>query len=322
MGQRLRVIVIDASAAARAEIAAALSTLPAAMMGDADCGVEAVRLAEETHPDVAFVSLAGSPDRALQTIRALASSEDVGRVVAYGVPATGSPVRDLVTAGVQDYLPGRLTTEALWETLWGSADVASPATNLQDGAQGRIITVFGAKGGIGKTTVATNLGALLAAQAGTSALLMDMDTRFGDAGLMLDMEPRYTAIDLAQEVATLERQQFKDALVRHESGLAVLPAPASIEQWGAVTADQMHDLITYASRLFDYVILDTPGVFNDLVDMAVGTAHRIIVMSTLDIASIRNTVPRARGVGGGPDPGGSHRPHVEPHQPVDGAGPE
>lgn len=291
MVRRTRVIVIDASAADRAEVLAALSTLPAAVMGDAGYGVEAAHLAEETHPEVAYVSLAGPRERALQTIRALQSSADVERVVAYGVARDPAALRELLATGAQDYLPGRPTPEALRGTLSASADWERPTTSAAPGGvQGRVITVFGAKGGIGKTMVATNLGTLLAAQAGVSVLLMDMDTRFGDAGLMLDVEPRYTVVELAQAVETLERGQFKEALARHESGLELLPAPPSIDEWGEVSADQMHALITFASRLFDYVILDTPGVFNDLVDMAVATAQRIVVMSTLDTASVRNTV--------------------------------
>ena len=168
-------------------------------------------------------------------------------------------LRELVAAGVNHYLPGRLTTEALEQTLWADEDVANAPVDLYQETHGHVITVFGAKGGIGKITVSTNLGALLAAEAGVSVLLMDMDTRFGDAGLILDVEPRPTVTDLARTVATLERQESRNALVYHESGLAVLPAPASIEQWGAITPEQMHDLIIYATRLFDYVILDTRG---------------------------------------------------------------
>lgn len=286
-------LLVDGSATRRASVRTTVQQLPAIVVGEAGYGVRAIRIAEEADPDVVLISLSGPRDRALRTLRALQASD------ALILPLIDVPdraiLRDLLALDIRDWLPGSPSAEALREAFRGNAPagvVEDAGATVQEIAnpRGSVITVFGAKGGIGKTTVATNLSALLALETELSVLLIDMDTRFGDVGLMLDLVPKTSVVELAQNVGVLDRETFKGALSEHETGLRVLAAPTSVEQWGAVTAMQMHDLIEFAARLFDVVILDTPGVFNDLVDMAVGTADQIIVMSTLDTTSLRNTV--------------------------------
>lgn len=273
---------------------AALHELPVTVMGGDGYGVAATYLVEETQPDVVFISMAGPRDRALRTVAALQANDQVGRVIVYAVAEDRDLVRELVAAGVREWLPGRPTVAGLRQALFADeaprSDGRKSGGAPRDDSRGRVITVFGAKGGIGKTTVATNLGALLAAEASVSVLLIDMDTRFGDVGLMLDIEPRYSVVQIANEIEQLTRTQFKAAVAEHSSGLDVLPAPTSIEDWGSVSARQMHDLINFAARLYDVVLLDTPGIFNDLVDMSVSTADEIVVMCTPESTCLRSTV--------------------------------
>ena len=294
MNRQLRVLLVDGSAARRSAVRNVVDDLPATVVGEAGYGVRAIRVAEETRPDVVLVSLAGPRDRALRTLRALQACD--AKIFTLIDSPDRTLLRDLLALDVREWLPGIPTAETLRQAL--SGQVAPGGTLDQTGRtldqianpRGNVVTVFGTKGGIGKTTVATNLGALLAVEAGLSVLLIDMDTRFGDVGLMLNVAPGHTVVQLAQNVADLDRRSFKESVALHESGLHVLAAPTSVEQWGAVSATQMHALIEFAARLYDMVVLDTPGVFNDLVDMAVGTADQIVVMSTLDTTSLRNTV--------------------------------
>ena len=88
-------------------------------------------------------------------------------------------------------------------------------TPLNEPPRGTVLTVFGAKGGIGKTTIATNLAASVA-QAGLNVIVMDMDTQYGDVAGLLGVEPRYTVVDLALRAAQLDQRTLRRALVQHE----------------------------------------------------------------------------------------------------------
>src|SRR5207237_3095201 len=93
------------------------------------------------------------------------------------------------------------------------------------GRQGRIVTVFSPKGGTGKTVMATNLAASLAKHQGKRTLLLDLDLQFGDAAIMLGLEPEKTIYDLVVAPGELDSEKLAGYTTRHVRGLDILPAP-------------------------------------------------------------------------------------------------
>ena len=153
---------------------------------------------------------------------------------------------------------------------------------------GTVITVVGARGGIGKSTIATNLAASIASFADRTVLVMDMDTGYGNVALMLNVKPRSTITDIAAH-DDLTESTLRSALQRHESGAFVLAAPDGPGPWARVTAVQIQELVRFAARFFDYVVLDTSGIFTDIVASAMGVADRVMVVNSLDMASTKQT---------------------------------
>jgi pilus assembly protein CpaE len=90
---------------------------------------------------------------------------------------------------------------------------------------GHVITVFSPKGGTGKTVVSTNLAAALAKREGRRTLLLDLDLQFGDAAIVLGMEPEKTIYDLVVAPGELDPEKLAGYVTRHASGLDVLAAP-------------------------------------------------------------------------------------------------
>ncbi len=156
-------------------------------------------------------------------------------------------------------------------------------------AAGVVLTVFGAKGGIGKSTIATNLATAITGRTDHSVLIIDLDTRFGDIAIMMDIDAPVTLADLASNIDTLDRQTFRNALTEHESGVYVLSAPKHPREWRSMSPDQLRLVVQMAARLFDYVILDTPGALNDVVSMAVEEATQLILVTSLDMSSIKDS---------------------------------
>ena len=171
---------------------------------------------------------------------------------------------------------------------------AVPAREVKDNERGNptragvVLTVFGAKGSIGKSTIATNLASLIAARSDLSVLLMDMDTRFVDVALMMDLEPRNTISDLTA-LEEVDRLALRDSVLQHEFGTCVLAAPRHPSEWALISSERVKAIIELSARQFDYIILDTSGTFNDIVATAIEAADRVIVVTSLDMASIKDT---------------------------------
>jgi len=154
---------------------------------------------------------------------------------------------------------------------------------------GMVITVFGAKGGIGKTTISTNIATALAQQSGASVVLMDMDPHFGDVAMMLDSRADTNIVSAARDIDKLDRTTIRRYLTRHPSGISVLPAPASATEWDVVGTTEIERIVQLLAQTHDYVILDTPGAFNEIVALSLDLATVVLLITSLDLASIKDT---------------------------------
>ena len=290
MGRNPLVMIIDEDAIFRQELQGMLTPARLAVVADCGYGVEAASLAEELKPDLILASIEEPVARAIQTVEAVRSIRPEAPVIAYSSSTELPLVRQAMHAGVRDLLAhpfkaGELLTaiEAVMRTVPSGGEAAPPQS------AGTVLTVFGAKGGIGKTTITTNIATAIARDTDSSVLVMDLDTRFGDVAIMLDIEPAVTVAEMAAQVATLDRATFKAALVEHSSGVFVLPSPKHPNDWRQVQAEDIKELARFASRMFDYVILDTPGAFNDIVGAALEVVVFVFFFTSVDMASIKDT---------------------------------
>lgn len=244
---------------------------------------------------VVFAAVDGSVEQGLSDIERLVATVPGVRVVAYTPVSDVRLMRRVLNSGIDDLLPLPFDTAEVREALAVDTLGDREATD-DDGpgprpAGGSIITVFGAKGGIGKTTIATSLASVLALDTDLSVLVVDMDTRFGDIAMMLNIEPAFTMTDLIGRVeGGVTDAELSEALTRHESGAYVLAAPKHPSEWSLIDPAQVQALVRRAAEQFDVVILDTPGAFTDLVAASIEVADTVLMISSLEVASIKDTV--------------------------------
>ena len=152
---------------------------------------------------------------------------------------------------------------------------------------GRVVTVFAAKGGVGKTTVATNLAVELAA-GGARVLLVDLDLAFGDVAISLALMPQRSSVDLVAMSGNLDAQGLASVVTAHDSGLHALCAPAHPGDAERIPATSVTELLRVARRIYDFVIIDTPQAFTEHVLAALDSSDVTILLGTLDIPAIKN----------------------------------
>jgi pilus assembly protein CpaE len=164
---------------------------------------------------------------------------------------------------------------------------APTATDGRSGP-GRVFTVFCPKGGTGKTVLATNLAAALARLEGRRTLLLDLDLQFGDAAVVLGMEPERTVADLMIAPGKLDGEKLASYTVPHASGLELLAAPIRPEDAELVTEANLTQLLEIARERFDVVVVDTPPFFHAPLLATLDRTDLLLLLCGLDVPTLRN----------------------------------
>ncbi len=291
-----RILVVDQDFETRAELQKGLVRASFIVVGGVGYGAEALSLAAELRPNVVLVGIEDPPARALQTIESLAELLPDSPIVAYSSQTDSESARRAVVSGARDYLTKPLKTEEVIKAVQTALSQQERRRALLSGesivgpkSAGMVITVFGAKGGIGKTTMATNLATAFVTINAGNAVLVDMDTIFGDAAMMLDVPAEASLVDAAEKADELDRESLGSYLVRHSSGVRVLPAPFEPIDWRNVSSEAVDKVLTLLAQTHDFVIIDCPATFTDLVAVALEQSTVVLLLTSLDITSIKDT---------------------------------
>jgi len=153
--------------------------------------------------------------------------------------------------------------------------------------EGKVVTVFSAKGGVGKTTFSTNLSSYLAST-GAKVLVVDLDLAFGDVGISLQMLPQNSIVDLVGMAGHLDEQGLESVVTRHESGLDAACAPAEPSDADRIPGSIISELLRVAKRSYDFVVVDTPPAFTEHVLAAFDNSDLLVLIATLDIPAVKN----------------------------------
>lgn len=236
------------------------------------------------------------PHVALDIALDLATEERIARphlsVVLVRLRVDTSVLRNALRAGVREVVKvedaagladacGDL--EELGRQLLPSAE---PPSERRGDSPAQVITVFSAKGGCGKTTLATNLAAATA-RAGKSTCLVDLDLTFGDVAISLQLATTHT-IGEAVALRRLDETAVRGLVTHHSEHLDALLAPVEPGAAESVSATLVSDLVTALKQSYDVVIVDTPAAFSDQALAAFDGTDHFLLVATLDVPAIKN----------------------------------
>src|SRR6476620_5672100 len=156
------------------------------------------------------------------------------------------------------------------------------------GRHGKIVTVFSPKGGTGKTVIATNLAAACAKYEGRKTLLLDLDLQFGDAAIMLGVDPEKTIYDLVVAPGELDSEKLAGYTTKHACGLEVLPAPLRPEDAELVTEAKLGRLLEVARESFDVIVVDTSPFFHGPMLATLDRTDELLLLAGLDVPTLKN----------------------------------
>lgn len=295
--KKIRVLIVDDVADTCENIRCLLNFEPRIeVVGEARNGEEAVSKAEKLRPDVVLMDINMPVLDGIAATEAISCRVNGCAVIIMSVQGEQEYLRQAMVAGAREYIIKPFTSDELISSIYRVYDmeqrrqvnIQEIALGQQKAARGQVVTVFSTKGGVGKSTIAVNLAVSLAHEFGFSVAIIDLDLQFGDVAVLLNMTPRQTISDLAAEFNHLDEELLDAYLTRHSSGVRVLAAPSRPEYAEMVTSEHVEKVIKLLQKSYDYIIIDTPGIFNDPSMVALDYAHQILLILSLDLPTLKN----------------------------------
>jgi pilus assembly protein CpaE len=191
--------------------------------------------------------------------------------------------------GAKEFLTQPVRAEDLISAL-GRISAAKYGTGDGRGRTCHVIAVCGSTGGVGSTSLAVNVGCILAREERNSAVLVDLDMALGDADVCLDSIPDYTLLDVAQNIGRLDFALLKRSLTKHHSGLYLLPRPVQLQDASHISPDDLTRVLGLLKASFTHMILDLSKSYGPLDQVALKTAKDVLVVTQLDLPCLRNVV--------------------------------
>lgn len=151
---------------------------------------------------------------------------------------------------------------------------------------GHLVTVFSTKGGVGKSLMAANIAVTLADQ-GRSVCIVDLDVNNGDIAIMLQLTPMRTLNDLAAFHGEIDLDSIETLVTPYSKTLGVVAAPVHLDSPDQATNEDIGKLLDLLVRVYDYVVVDTSGVFDDHALTALDRTDTLVLVGTLDIPALK-----------------------------------
>lgn len=243
----------------------------------------------QSTPDVGVINLDADPEKAVTLLNRLRVDVPDCCMLVVSRSTDGQLILRAMRAGAREFLTSPVSLDDLMSALgriseskFGGATGKSRST--------RIIAVSGASGGVGCTSLAVNLGCMLAANPQNTVALVDLDLAIGDADVFLDTIPDYSLIDVTQNVSRLDFQLLKRSLTKHSSGLYLLPRPVQLQDVSLITPDSLRRMFGLLKATFSHIVIDVSKSFTEIDFAAFEFANEVLMVVQLDLPCLRNLV--------------------------------
>lgn len=265
---------------------------PVTTLTDVDALVDSL----SSQPTIAILGPSCTEPRHLAIAERLVAANPNIRTLLIAQELSTALLRQALRAGVRDVLalplePGQLD-EAI-NLVEASIDDSPSMGGGSNGGpllrRGRVMTVFSTKGGSGKSVVATNMAIALAQNSGQRVVVVDADLQFGDVAVMMKLSPRHTVVDAVANIDRLDGAMFESMLIEHpSSGVEVLAAPLEPAFADQISGPEMIKIVELARSVADFVVVDTPAYFNDVVLGCIEMSDDVLLVAGMDIPNIKN----------------------------------
>ena len=299
----ITVLIVDDIAETRENIRKLLQFEPdMEVVGMARTGREGIQLAKETLPNVILMDI-NMPDMdGIQATEIIVREVPTSQIVIVSVQSDNDYLRRAMLAGARDFLSKPPPADEMINTIrrlghlsrqraqsMGTQAMSPNGGAGRKGVGGRVISVYSPKGGAGCTTIAVNLAVALQNEQ-TRVIVVDANLQFGDVGVFLNLQGKFSLVNLAERAAEeeIEESFISHVMASHPSGVKVLLGPPTPEDAELVDADKLRRVVDLLREFFHYIIVDTSAVLRDVELSLFDASDRVLLIATPDIPSLAN----------------------------------
>lgn len=291
----ITVLIADDIEETRASIGRLLSLDPdISVIGQAVDGRDAISKAAELMPDVILM------DINMPVMDGIAATEEISfrnlntSIIIMSVQDEHEYLKKAMLAGARDYIVKPFSNDELVDTIKRvynlDKEKRSESVKKAFSSDPQIITFFGTKGGVGKTTLAVNTAIALRQNSRAPVVLVDLDLQFGDVAAAMNINPRQSIADLVQESSEIDEELLENYLLVHKpSGVKVLCAPLKPEHGEIVSQSDVERILNVLKDNYQYVLVDTACYFSEPVLTALESSDSIFMVTALDVLTAKNT---------------------------------
>lgn len=240
-------------------------------------------------PDICLVDF--DQDRRSAAIMAERIHSGLPDTAVFAVSSQTHPdaILEAMRSGCGEYLVKPIDREQLVKAV---ARIGARRKEKQEQGRAQILAFMGSKGGCGTTTLATQLGALLASSFSRSCLLLDLHPDFGDAALYLKLtKSRFHFFELLENTDRLDADFLRSFVMRHSSGLELIPAPeGSVVSREALPAGALTHTLSFLRLRYEFILVDLPPALNDENLTVIRDCDQLYLVTVAEVSAVRNVV--------------------------------
>jgi pilus assembly protein CpaE len=241
-----------------------------------------------TPPKIALVDVDGQPDPVSVVKRLSELYGSVCKLILIGSANDVSLYRRMVNAGAVDYLVKPLASEGLNQAMQlALKSERNAATEIKEA---KTVIIMGARGGIGASTIAVNMGWLMAEEANLNVALLDLDLHFGISSLALDLEPGRGLRDILSSPHRVDGLMIASSMTAASDRFSVLATEEAVDDAVNIDGAAITALLNEMRNNFDFVIVDLPRHLFSLQKRLLMSANYIVLVTELSLAGIRDTL--------------------------------
>jgi pilus assembly protein CpaE len=250
---------------------------------------EVGRALDMAHTRVCFIDYDHNPEEAVWVTERLHS--EYPDVQTFAVSAYSEPeaIIAAMRAGCAEYLLKPVQHERV---LDGLARVeAKQKKRARTGTRGKVVTLIGAKGGTGVTSLALHLALELSHEGKRKCLLVDQHPALGDASLYLGTgRHQYSFYELAGNAERLDEELLRGFLLQHNSGLHLLDSPETVDAMHGASPSAVEHTLAFLADTYQYVVVDCPPGLTEGTRACISQSEQVAIVMTAELPSVRNTV--------------------------------